>query len=257
MIAMENDIQIFQNPEIGEIRVKEMNGEPMFCASDICNSLGYTNTSKAVSDNVEDCDRYNQQLERGGKMIYVNESGLYSIILKSNMPKAKEFKHWVTSEVLPCIRKHGAYMNNATIERTITDPDYLILLASTIKRERAKREEAEANNKRLEAMNDAMKPKAEFADAVFGSSEAIDMRMVATTLNIGIGRNKLFELLRDKKILDRRNMPYQTFVDRGYFRTIESTYNKPDGSSCINIKTVVYQKGVDFIRRMLMKGGEA
>lgn len=110
---------------------------------------------------------------------------------------------------------------------------------------------------RLEAMNDAMKPKAEFADAVFGSSEAIDMRMVATTLNIGIGRNKLFELLRDKKILDRRNMPYQTFVDRGYFRTIESTYNKPDGSSCINIKTVVYQKGVDFIRRMLMKGGEA
>lgn len=248
---MENNIQIFNNPSFGEVRVTELNGEPMFCASDICNSLGYSNTSKAISDNVDDCDRYNRQLERGGSMIFVNESGMYSLVLRSNMPKAKEYKHWVTSEVLPSIRKHGAYLSNEAIEKTLTDPDYLIKLATTLKEERTKRIEAECKVVALQTSNDAMKPKAEFADAVMGSSDAIDMRKVATTLNMGVGRNKLFELLRDKGIFDRHNIPYQTYIDRGYFRTIESTYNKPDGSSCINIKTVVFQKGIDFIRKLL------
>lgn len=248
---MEKEIQIFNNPSFGAIRVTEVNGEPMFCASDICNSLGYSNTSKAISDNVDDCDRYNRQLERGGSMIFVNESGMYSLVLRSNMPKAKEYKHWVTSEVLPSIRKHGAYLSNEAIEKTLTDPDYLIKLANTLKEERLKRIEAESKVAVLQITNDAMKPKAEFADAVMGSSDAIDMRKVATTLNMGVGRNKLFEILRDKGIFDRHNIPYQTYIDRGYFRTIESTYNKPDGSSCINIKTVVFQKGLDFIRKLL------
>jgi len=96
-----------------------------------------------------------------------------------------------------------------------------------------------------------MAPKADFYDAVTGSNDTIDMSQVAKTLDMGIGRNKLFELLRSKKILDNRNQPYQAYVDRGYFRIIESKYQKPDGSTHISLKTVVYQRGLDFIRRQL------
>ena len=108
------------------------------------------------------------------------------------------------------------------------------------------------------ALIELQKPKVEFYEAVTGSSDTIDISSVAKVLNIkGFGRNNLFEFLRDKNILMQNNQPFQTFVDRGYFRVIESKYNKPDGSSHINLKTVVYQKGLDYIRKLLeaSKGG--
>lgn len=100
---------------------------------------------------------------------------------------------------------------------------------------------------------EVQKPKAEFFDTVTGSKDTIDMATVAKVLNKGIGRNKLFELLRDNNILDKRNQPYQTFIDRGYFRQVESSYIKPDGTSCVNTKTVVYQKGLNFISKLIDK----
>jgi anti-repressor protein len=100
---------------------------------------------------------------------------------------------------------------------------------------------------------EVQKPKAEFFDTVTGSKDTIDMATVAKVLNKGIGRNKLFELLRDNNILDKRNQPYQTFIDRGYFRQVESSYIKPDGTNCIHVKTVVYQKGLNFISKLIDK----
>lgn len=108
-------------------------------------------------------------------------------------------------------------------------------------------EEIEEKNKLLLEQT----PKVEFYNAVTGSEDTIDMRTVATVLNMGIGRNKIFEVLRDKRVLDRKNMPYQKYIDLGYFRTVETQYTKSDGTNCINIKTVVFQKGVDFIRKTL------
>lgn len=250
---MENNIQIFNNPSFGEVRVTELNGEPMFCLSDVCKVLGLTakGVAQRLGDDVISNYPIIDNLGREQNAIFVNEDGLYDAILDSRKPEAKKFRKWVTSEVLPSIRKHGAYLSNEAIEKTLTDPDYLIKLANTLKEERLKRIEAESRAAVLQITNDEMKPKAEFSDAVMGSSDAIDMRKAATTLNMGIGRNKLFELLREKGVLDRHNIPYQTYIDRGYFRTIESTYNKPDGSSCINIKTVIFQKGLDFIRKIL------
>lgn len=102
-------IQIFKNNRFGEVRVAEVNGEPMFAAADVCNVLGYSNPSKAISDHVDEDERYNQSLERGGNMLFITESGLYSLILRSNKPNAKPFRKWVTSEVLPSIRKTGSY----------------------------------------------------------------------------------------------------------------------------------------------------
>jgi anti-repressor protein len=105
----------------------------------------------------------------------------------------------------------------------------------------------------LEATNAEMQPKADFFDAVTGSATAVDMAVVAKTLNMGIGRNQLFEFLREKGILDRKNTPYQMFVDRGYFRIVESSYSKPDGSTHVSFKTVVFQKGMDYIRKMYLR----
>ena len=104
-----NDIAIFRNEKFGEIRTTEVNGEPMFCALDVCNVLGYSNPSKAIADHVDNDERYNESLERGGTLLFISESGLYSLVIRSNKPNAKPFRKWVTSEVLPAIRKTGSY----------------------------------------------------------------------------------------------------------------------------------------------------
>lgn len=123
-----NDIQIFKNENFGEVRVTEVDGEPMFAATDVCGVLGYTNPSKAISDHVDEDDRYNQSLERGGNMLFINESGLYTLILRSNKPNAKPFRKWVTSEVLPSIRKTGSY----TMAMPRTYAEALRRLADTV-----------------------------------------------------------------------------------------------------------------------------
>ena len=127
-----NDIRVFKNPEFGSIRVVELNGDPWFVGKDVANNLGYQNLSKAIIDHVDEGDKLNNKSlsslgQRGGWLI--NESGLYSLILSRKLPKAKKFKRWVTSEILPSIRKHGAYMTDETLEQALTSLDFLIKLA--------------------------------------------------------------------------------------------------------------------------------
>ena len=173
--------------------------------------------------------------------IVINESGMYSLILGSKLESAKRFKHWVTSEILPSIRKHGMY----AVDDLINDPDLAIKAFTALREERNK-------NKLLMEDVKRMKPKEEFFDAVADSKDAIEIGKVAKVLNFpGIGRNKLFEILRRKGILMKDNIPYQKFIDNGCFRTIEQKYSLPDGETRISIKTLVYQKGVDYIRKVL------
>ena len=142
-------IKIFQNAEFGKIRVVEQNGEPWFVAKDVCEALGYTNPRKAVHDHVEPEDKgVTKQSTPGGaqEMTIINESGLYSLIFSSQLQKAKAFKKWVTSEVLPSIRRHGIYATDNVIEKIIQDPDFGISLLRELKEERQKRIEAEQTN---------------------------------------------------------------------------------------------------------------
>jgi len=177
---------------------------------------------------------------------YIPENLLYRLVWKADSETAKLFQAKVADEILPSIRKHGAYMTAEVIERTLTDPDYIIKLATIIKGER----EAKliAQHKVLE-----LQPKADFYDTVTGSKDSIDIGTVAKVLNFGKGRNTLFKILREHKILMANNVPYQEFCDRGYFRVIESTFTKSNGDTCISYKTVVFQRGIDFIRRFLIK----
>ena len=237
-----NELKIFENPEFGQVRTLIKDGQPWFVGKDVADALGYTNPRKAIADHVDADDKDVTICDTPGgnqNVLIINESGLYSLILSSKLPTAKKFKHWVTSEVLPSIHRNGGYIAG---QEKLSDAEILakaVLVAQNVIAQKDK-------------LIEEMKPKAEFFDAVANSKTAIPMDQVAKVLGIkGIGRNKLFEILREKKVLDRGNVPYQEYVDRGYFRVIEQKYTKPNGDTCINIKTLVYQKGVDYIRKLI------
>ena len=233
-----DELKVFENVELGKVRVKEVNGEPWFVAKDVTDVLGYSNSRSAVSNHVFEEDKGVEKIDTLGgtqSLTVINESGVYSLIFNSRLEKAKLFKHWVTSEVLPEIRQTGGYHLPQTYAEAL----------------RALADKSEENEK-LQIENKEMKPKAEFFDAVADSKDAIEIAHVAKMLNYpGIGRNKLFEILRQKNILDKNNIPYQKYVDKGYFRVIEQKYTVPDGEVRINIKSLVYQKGIDKIRKIL------
>lgn len=237
-----NDIKVFENDAFGSVRTIDREGDVWFVGKDVAEILGYTNPSKALADHVDEEDKLNNDSlsslgQRGGWLI--NESGLYSLVLSSKLPTAKQFKRWITKEVIPSIRKTGGYF--------ATPKTYVEALRALA--------DAEEEKERLALENEEMKPKAEFYDDVTGSSDTIEIGEVAKVLNCGIGRNKLFDFLRKEKVLMKNNIPKQHFVDEGYFRVIETKYTKPNGDVSINLKTVVYQKGVDYIRKLLKKKG--
>jgi anti-repressor protein len=246
-----NDLAVF-NYQDREIRVvKDGYGEPWWVAKDVAEVLGIEKYRDALSRLDED-ERGSVKVDTLGglqEMGAVNESGLYNLIIRSNKEEAKPFRKWITSEVLPSIRKHGAYMTPETIEKVLSDPDTIIRLATDLKAEREKR-------RALEAERAALLPKADFFDAVASSRDAIDMGRVAKVIG-GIGRNTLFAILRDKKILMQNNIPYQAYCDRGYFRVVEQKYNKPDGSVHVTTKTLVYQRGLQFILKVIGRTVEA
>lgn len=236
-----NDLQIFNNEEFGTIRSTMINGEPWFVGKDVAEALGYKNTRVALQDNVSPKHKGVTKVTTfGGEqdMVIIDEPGLYSLVFGSNLPSATKFQDWVYEEVLPTLRKTGSY----SLQAPKTYAEALRALADEA-------EKAEA----LQKQNLLMQPKAEFFDAVAGSKTAISLGEVAKVLDMGIGRNKLFEILRQKHILMRNNQPYQQYVDMGYFRVIEQKY-EVHGEVRISIKTLVYQKGIDWIRKQLMKG---
>lgn len=237
---MNNNLEVFRNSDFGNVRVKLIDEIPMFCLSDVCKSLDIKNVSACKTRLNSKGIVITDTPTNGGKqsLIFITEMNVYKCIFQSRRPDAEKFQDWVCDEVLPSIRRNGGYIAN---QKQMT-PEQIVANALVVAQniiENQKKELAQA------------KPKVEFFDAVTGSSDTIDMRTVATVLNCGLGRNRIFEVLRDKKILDRKNIPYQQYIDKGYFRTIESTYSKPDGTKCINIKTVIFQKGLDFIRKTL------
>ena len=235
-----NEITVFNNENFGDIRTVQINDEPWFVGKDVAEILGYSNTRDAIARHIDEEDRADVVIPDGSQtrnMTIINESGVYSLILSSKLESARKFKRWITSEVIPQIRKTGSYHAPKTY-------------AEALRRLADEAEKMEA----LQKQNQLMQPKAEFFDAVTDSKTAIPLGDVAKILDMGIGRNKLFEFLRQKSILTYDNRPYQKYIDAGYFRVIEQKY-EVNGEVRINIKTLVFQKGIDWIRKQLVKEG--
>ena len=241
-----NELQIFNNDEFGQIRTIETeDSEIWFVARDVCEALRFGNPRQAVSSHVENEDRDVQILDTlGGRQeaTVINESGLYSLILGSRLPNAKKFKRWVTSEVLPSIRKTGGYHLPQTYSEAL--------------RELA--EQAEKNEK-LEARIETMRPKEIFADAVAASKTSIligELAKLITQNGYEIGQTRLFTWLREHGYLIKegssKNMPMQRYVQQGLFEIKESNVQNPDGSVRITKTTKVTGKGQQyFINKFL------
>lgn len=249
---MSNQLQIFSSPAFGEVRTTTVNDQPYFVGKDVTEILGYTNTSKALADHVDEEDKLNNESlsslgQRGGWLI--NESGLYSLILSSKMPDAKKFRRWVTSDVLPSLRKHGLY----AADELLNNPDLMIKAMEALKEERAK-------NRVLESQIQQDKPKVLFADCVTASHTSIlvfDLAKLLRQNGIKIGGNRLFEWLRENGYLIKRkgadwNMPTQRSMESGLFEIKETTIAHADGHTSISKTPKVTGKGqVYFVNKFL------
>lgn len=255
---MSNELKIFENPAFGSIRTVEIDSTPYFVGKDVAEVLGYTNTPKAIRDHVDEEDKLTEQIVLSGQgrdTILINESGLYSLILSSKLPKAKEFKHWVTSEVLPAIRQHGMYAT----EELLADPDLAIKAFTALKEERAKREALEATVKTQEQQIAQDKPKVVFADAVSTAKTSIligDLAKLIKQNGIDIGQKRLFEWLRTNGYLIKngssKNMPLQRYMEQGLFEVKESVVANPDGSSRVTRTTKVTGKGQQYFINLFL-----
>ena len=249
-----NEIQIF-NYNSSEVRTIQTDGEPWFVLRDVCNVLGISHV-KDTADRL-DQDEVGQtevidSLGRKQTATIINESGLYNVILRSDKPEAKPFRKWVTSEVLPTIRRHGLYATPDTVEKMLADPDTTIKLLETIKQERAAR-------MALEAKAEADKPKVLFADAVSASHTSIlvgDLAKLLRQNGVEIGQNRLFSFLREKGYLcsqgERYNLPTQRSMDRGWFQVKETTINQPNGSVRITRTVKVTGKGQQYFINLFL-----
>lgn len=250
-------LQTFMYNEQAVRTLFDSKGEVFFVGNDVAKLLGYSNYRNAVINHVDTEDKQRTQIEDAGQsreMTIINESGLYSLILSSKLPTAKQFKRWVTSKVLPNIRKHGTHMTSETIEKVLADPDTIIQIATQLKEERAKRMQAEV-------VIEQQKPQVLFAKAVETSETSILVGQLAKLLTqngISIGQNRLFAWLRDNGYLGKKgahyNEPTQYAVERGWFEVVERTMQNPDGSVRITRTTKVTGKGqVYFINKLLTK----
>ena len=253
-----NEIKIFQNEQFGQIRiVVNENNEPLFCFFVLCNSLGLSNNRKVKSQLDDDVTLSYPILDNLGReqeATFVTEAGMYTVILRSDSPKAKPMQKWVTNEVLPSIRKHGAYMTNETLEKALTSPDILIQLATNLIEEMQKRIEAESK-----IQQDA--PKVLFADAVSTSQRSCLIAELAKILQqngVNIGQNRLFSWMRDNGYLCQKgqyyNQPTQKSMELGLFEIKQTTITKPDGSVLVTTTTKVTGKGqIYFVNKYLGK----
>mgnify|MGYP002706004676 CR=1 FL=1 len=251
-----NELQIFKNTEFGEIRTVTIDNEPWFVGKDIAEILGYANASKALADHVDNDDKLNNESlsslgQRGGWLI--NESGLYSLVLSSKLPSAKRFKKWVTSEVLPSIRKNGGYILG---QETLSDEELMAKAILVAQKKIAERDKI-IEKQRLKI--EADKPKTIFADAVSTSHTSILIGDLAKSIcqnGVQTGQKRLFQWMRENGYLMKSgasyNMPMQRYIEQGLFEVKESSVQNPDGSVRVTRTTKVTGKGqLYFINKFL------
>ena len=229
-----NELKTFQNPKFGTIRTTTINGEPWFVAADVCKALEIQNNRDAISRLDADEKGVASTDTLGGKqeLTIVNEPGLYALVLGSRKPEAKAFKRWITHDVIPTIRKHGAYMTPEKVEEILLNPDTIIKLATDLKEER---ERTAALNAKIKAD----KPYTEFGAAIAANSDAILVRDFAKLLHndgIKMGEKRLYKWLRENGFLMQTapTKPYQKYVDMGWFRVDERSISTVQGQMIVS-----------------------
>ena len=248
---MKNQLQVFQNEEFGSIRVLEIDGQPWFVGKDVAAVLGYSNVSKAVSAHVDDEDRIREMIPtaQNGKLVsrtyLINESGLYSLILSSKLPKARSFKRWVTSDVLPSIRRHGGYITDETVEKILESPAFAHNLFKSLVEERQKTAELQSHVAELV-------PKAAYYDLILQNRDAIPVSMIAKDYGMSaVFFNQLLYAMKVQYKMGGTWLLYQKYADQGY--TVSRTYQA--GRDKTVVHTYWTQKGRRFLYGLLKRCG--
>lgn len=253
-----SELQIFKNAEFGSVRTITIEGEPYFVGKDVAEILGYSNTRKALADHVDEEDKMDgvtirDSIGREQNPICINESGLYSLILSSKMPNAKRFKRWVTSEVLPTIRRHGLY----AMDEVLANPDILINALLELKAER----ERNANLQAMVAVQSQqmieMQPKVSYYDVVLNCKDLVAISVIAK--DYGWSATKLNQYLQQKGIQYKQGgkiwLLYQKYAEKGYTSTKTHSYPGSDGSTHTKVHTYWTQRGRLFIYDLLKADG--
>ncbi|PEW46623.1 phage repressor protein/antirepressor Ant [Bacillus thuringiensis] len=249
-----NQLLVFNNEELGQVRTVVKDEDVWFVAKDVCEVLEIKNTTQAMQK-LDPEERTMFNIGRQGETNIINESGLYSLIMTSRKPQAKAFKKWVTSEVLPSIRKHGAYMTDQVLEQAVTNPDFMIGLLTNLKEEKTKRVEAERTILQQQ-------PLVTFAEAVQVSTNLITVKQLANLMRqkgIDTGQNRLFEWFRENGYLCKKrgslyNTPTQYSMDLELFESQEYVRTNSIGEFVTSFTTKVTGKGqLYFINKFLGK----
>lgn len=250
------ELQIFKNAELGSVRSTMINGEPYFVGKDVAEILGYKDTSDAMRRHVDDEDKLTRCFTDSGQsreMYVINESGLYSLILSSKLPTAKRFKRWVTSEVLPAIRRHGLY----AVDDMLNNPDALIEALQAYKAERMQRLALEAENAIQKQQLIEMQPKASYYDVVLNSPDLVSITEISK--DYGWSAQRMNDYLHTKGVQFKQGgriwILYQKHAEKGYTSTKTHTYPATDGTIHTKVHTYWTQKGRLFIYDLLKADG--
>lgn len=245
-----NELKVFDNPEFGEIRTVDIDNEPWFVGKDVASILGYKDTVNALKAHVDDEDKRGWQITTPSgtqQMTIINESGLYALVLSSKLPTARAFKRWITHDVIPSIRKHGAYMTPEKLQEAILNPDMMIQLCQQLKDEQEKNNVLRAKNSALVVENQIMAPKADYFDELVDRNLLTNFTEAAKQLNIK--RRAFISFLIDKKYLYRDKkgnlLPYASAKTAGLFEVKESMNEKTNWTGC---QTLLTPKGMETFR---------
>lgn len=253
------ELKIFENEQFGKVRTLQIENEPYFVGKDVADILGYQNGSRDINLYVEEEDRLKYKISTSGQLreqILVNESGLYSLILASRKKEARAFKRWVTHEVLPSIRKHGAYMTDEVLKEALTSPDFLIKLATELKEEREKRIALEIDNNIKAQQIGELKPKADYVDKILKSKSLMNVSQIAK--DYGMSATKFNKILHELKVQYKQAeqwLLYSKYHDKGYTHSETFDFTNKNGINETKLTTKWTNKGRLFLYNLLKSSG--
>lgn len=253
------ELEIFNNPEFGPIRAVEIDGEGWLVGKDVAEALGYSNVRDALRKHVDAEDKGVAECDTPGgtqNMTVINESGVYSLAFGSKLPSAKKFKHWVTSEVLPSIRKHGAYMTEEALEKALLNPDGLIKILTALKNEQARTKALREEAAKQKQLIGELKTKADYTDKILASKGTVPITAIAK--DYGMSGRAMNKVLADLKIIYQMAgqwLLYSRYQAKGYTHSKSFAFNHADGRPDVKMTTEWTQKGRLFLYQKLKKHG--
>ena len=254
---MSKQLRVFENPEFGEVRTAEVDGKPYFAGTDVARALGYAIPSKAVNTHCKGVSKMEAPTAGGVQtLLFIPEGDVYRLIVSSKLPSAERFERWVFDEVLPAIRQHGAYMTEATLERALAEPDFLISLATKLKEEREARKALELDKTVLTQQVAELQPKASYYDLVLQCPGLLSMTEIAK--DYGVSAKAMNKKLHELGVQFNQAgvwFLYARYQSEGYTQTKTQNYSRPDGTQGTRTHMYWTQKGRVFLYYLLKEQG--